>query len=102
VPNVDHDLTPRFDAEIDADPVAVATETVSDNGYVTISSEYSHHLVAWAPFENGGGLQTTTHNGNENQRVQSYVQTEGSINIGTEAWSGREIIVVVLDETIDD
>lgn len=100
MPYKNHDLTPMFDAEIDVDPIAVTTGTVSENGYVGIDSEFAHHTVAWAPFETGGQLRTVSFKENTKKEDQSYVQTDGSIKIGTEEWTGKKLLIVVLDQKI--
>jgi hypothetical protein len=69
---------------------------------VNIGSEYSHHLVAWAPFRIDGQIHTTTYNQKKKEEVQSYIQEDGGINIGTEEWAGKQIVVLVLDRSIED
>jgi len=102
MPNVKRDLTPRFEDEIDADIVDTEVYTVGTNGYAGVDSEYAHHLVAWAPFEDGGQLKTTSYNGNKKERTQTFVQEDGGVNIGTEEWIGERIVLLILDETLDD
>jgi len=102
MPNTSHNRTPRFDDEIDAGIVNCFVEQVSDKGYVNIDSEYGHHLVAWAPFKTDGHIHTTTYDQNQKEQLQSYVQQDGGINIGTEEWSGKRIVVLVLDQLIED
>ena len=100
--NIARDLTPRFPDEIDADVIDVATYTVGTNGYAGVDSKYAHHLVAWAPLRNQGQIKTTTYNQNKKKQVQSYVQSEGGVNIGTEEWIGERIVILVLDEMLED
>lgn len=102
MPNVSHNLEPRYEDEIDADVIDAQIVTVSNNGYTSVEGDYDHHLIAWIPFEAGGQLKTKSYNQNEKKRVQSYVQEGGSINIGTEEWANERISVLVLDETLNE
>jgi hypothetical protein len=102
MPNVSHNLDSRFEGEIDADIIDYQIETVSDNGWASVESEYAHHLIAWVPFEVGGQVKTTTYNQNRKERVQSYVQEDGGVNIGTEEWAGERILLLVLKETLGE
>ena len=101
MPNVSHNLDSRFKDKIDADIIDFQIETVSDKGWVGVESKYAHHLIAWVPFEVGGQLKTTSYNQNRKERVQSYVQKDGGVNIGTEEWAGERILLLVLEETLD-
>jgi hypothetical protein len=101
MPNVSHNLKPRFQDNIDADIVDFQIDTVSKNGWAHVESKYSHHLIAWAPFEVGGQIRTTSYNQNKKERVQSYAQKDGGVNIGTEEWVGERILLLVLDKTLD-
>lgn len=102
MPNVSHNLDSRFEDDIDADIVGFQLDTVSDKGWAGVESKYAHHLIAWVPFEVGGQLKTTSYNQNKKERVQSYAQKDGGVNIGTEEWAGERVLLLVLDETIDD
>lgn len=102
MPNVSHNLEPRFEGSIDAEIIDFQIDTVSDKGWAGVESKHAHHLVAWAPFEDGGQLRATTYNQQEKKRVQSYVQKDGGVNIGTEEWAGERIVLLVLDRTLDD
>lgn len=101
MPNVSHNLEPRFEGGIDAKIVHSTVTEVSKDGYANIKKEYSHHLVAWVSFEDGGSLRTTSYNQQKKKQTQSYVQTEGGINIGTEEWADRRVAILVLDKTLE-
>lgn len=102
MPNVSHDLKSRFSDGIDAQVVESFTGTVSGKGWASVESKYGGHLVAWAPFLTRGELKTTSYNQNRKKHVQSYVQKDGGVNIGTEEWAGERIVILVLDKTLDD
>lgn len=102
MPNVSHNLNPRFKDDIEANIVDFEIDTVSSKGWAHVESEYAHHLIAWVPFEVGGQLKTTSYNQTKKKRVQSYVQKDGGVNIGTEEWAGERILLLVLDETLDE
>lgn len=102
MPNRALDKTPQFEGEIDTDVVDVFVSEVSSHGYASADSSYGHHLVAWAPFENKGQVRTTTYNQNEKDEVQSFVQMEGGVNVGTEEWAGKRVVLLILDETLDE
>lgn len=102
MPNVSHNLEPRFNDDIDAEIIDSQIDTVSDKGWAGVESKHAHHLITWAPLEDGGQLRTTTYNQQKKDRVQSYVQKDGGVNIGTEEWSGERIVLLVLDRTLDD
>lgn len=93
-------------AEIEADPVCVVTDVVSDSGYVRpedgILSEYGKHKVVWAPFEEKGQLHTTKFNQNKNEHEPAFVQEEGSVKIGSREWEDDRVVVMVLDETKEE
>lgn len=102
MPNVSHELEPRFSDAIDADVTDTRISAVNERGWTNIESKFGHQLVAWVPLEDGGQLRTTSYNQNRRERVQSYVQKDGGINIGTEEWAGRRVVILVLDRTIDE
>ncbi|MCU4801334.1 hypothetical protein OB920_13215 [Halobacteria archaeon HArc-gm2] len=102
MPNVSHDLEPRFDREIDADIVDFGIDEVSGKGWAGVESKYGHHLVAWVPMEDRGQLKTTTYSQKHKKRVQSYVQKDGGINIGTEEWAGKRILILILDRKLEE
>lgn len=102
MPNTSHDLEPRFEDEIDADIIASEIDTVSESGWAGVEKKYGHHLIAWVPFKNDGQLKTTTYNQNRKERVQSYAQKDGGVNIGTEEWAGETVVLLVLDQTLED
>lgn len=102
MPNVSHNLDPRFEGCIDVGIVDFQVDTVSDKGWANVENKYAHHLIAWVPLEVGGQLKTTSYNQNKKKRVQSYVQKDGGVNIGTEEWAGERILLLVLDETLDE
>jgi hypothetical protein len=102
MPNVSHNLEPRFKEDIDAEIVDFSVDKVSGSGWVGVDSDYAHHLVAWVPLKTRGQLKTTSYNQNKKRRVQSYVQKDGGVNIGTEERAGERILLLILDRTIND
>ncbi|MFC7164755.1 hypothetical protein [Halospeciosus flavus] len=102
MPNKNHNLESRFDGPIDADIIDTETSVVGDSGYAGVESKYGGHLVAWAPFEDGGQIKTTSYNQNEKKRTQSFVQQDGGINIGTEEWVGERLIILILDKKLEE
>lgn len=90
-------------SEIEADPVHVATGTVSKNGFVKPDSmrEYGHHKIVWAPFEEKGQLHTTKFNEKTEEHDEGFVQLDGSVKIGSAEWKGDRVVVIVLDKTVD-
>lgn len=102
MPNVTHDLEPRYIGGIDTEIVDYEIDTVSDKGWAGVENKYGHHLIAWVPFEDGGQLKTTSYNQNRKERVQSYAQKDGGVNIGTEEWAGERVLLLVLDETLEE
>lgn len=101
MPNKGYELTPQFERhkEIDAEIIDVFVKEVDKNGWVNIDSEYERKLVAWAPFESGGVLRTTTISGQGQEVKQSWVQqSDGGVNIGPSRWDGRRVIILVLDQ----
>jgi hypothetical protein len=102
MPNVSHDLRKRYDRSINAEILETHVEEVNGAGYADINSDLVHHLIAWIPVDLGGGLRTTFYHGNRNEHVQSYVQKDGNVNIGSEEWAGQRVVVLVLDGTLDD
>ncbi|MDL0121771.1 hypothetical protein [Halobacterium salinarum] len=102
MPNKNHNLEPRYDGPIDEDVVDVETSGVDDYGYAGVESKYGGHLVAWAPFEDGGQIKTTSYNQNKKKRTQSYVQQDGAVNIGTEEWVGERLVILILDQKIEE
>ena len=102
MPNESHDLTPRYEDEIKAEVIDAVVAEVSSKGWAEPGvTEYAHHLVAWAPFEDGGQISTTTYNQNRKEHVQSYVQKDGNVNVGTEEHSGRKLLLLILDEKLE-
>ena len=102
MPNVSHDLTPRFEGDIDAEVVDSFVDTVGPKGWADVESRYGGHLIAWAPLVTRGQIHTTTYNQTKKEKVQSYAQQDGGVNIGTEEWAGERIVLLVLDRTLDD
>jgi len=94
-------LEPRYRDEINAEITDFEVDTVSDKGWAHVEKEYAHHLIAWVPMEDGGQLRTTSYNQNRKERVQTYAQKDGGVNIGTEEWAGERIVLLVLDDTIE-
>jgi hypothetical protein len=103
MPNVSRNLEPRFEGEIDAEIIDFEIDTVSDNGYAHVENDYEHHLIAWAPFEDGAQLKTTSYNQQRKERTQTYAQkSDGGVNIGTEEWAGERIVMLILDRKITE
>ncbi|WP_336328721.1 hypothetical protein [Halovenus sp. HT40] len=101
MPNTSHDLTPRYKDGIDADVLETHVAEVNDSGYVDHVTDLTHHTAAWVSLTRPGQLNTTTFDGNRKERRQTYVQSDGSINIGTEEHAGERVLVIILDEQID-
>ncbi|WP_227134067.1 hypothetical protein [Halorubellus salinus] len=97
-----HDLTPMYQGEIEADVLETSLETVSSAGWVKVTdwTEYHNHAVVFAHFAEGGQLKTTHYDGQKKKEVQNFVQTDGGINIGTEEWQGKTLLLAVLDEKV--
>lgn len=97
-----HDLTPLFQGEIDAEILDVAIEVPSSKGYVKINEwkKYHNHAVVFAHFATNGQLRTTHYDGQKKKEVQNFVQQNGSVNIGTEEWQGKKLILAVLDKKV--
>ena len=99
--NVTHDLRKRYDRSIEAGIDDTLVTTVNDTGYAEINSDLTHHLVAWIPVDLGGGIRTTSYNGSRREHVQSFVQKDGNVNIGSKEWADERVVVLILDETLD-
>lgn len=96
------DLNPRFDGDIDADVIDFETDTVSENGFVRIDSDYRDHCIAWVPLKTDAQLNTKTYNQNKKKYCQTYAEKDGAVNIGTEEYAGERILLLILDEVIPD
>jgi hypothetical protein len=97
-----HDLTPMFQDEIDAEILDVSLEKVSSDGWVGVNEwqKYHNHAVVFAHFVERGQLKTTHYDGQKKRQVQNFVQKDGGINIGTEEWQGRQLLLAVLDQKV--
>jgi hypothetical protein len=97
-----HDLTPMFQNEIDAEILDYSLETPSPDGWVKVSewTKYHNHTVAFAHFAEGGQLKNTHYDGQKKKEVQNFVQIDGKINIGTEEWQNKQLLVLVLDKKV--
>lgn len=100
-----HDLTPIYKSmenEIDAEILDVSLETPSADGWVKVTewTKYHNHAVVFAHFAEGGQLKTTHYDGQKKEEVQNFVQKDGGVNIGTEEWQNKNLLVVVLDKQV--
>ncbi|EMA25725.1 hypothetical protein C443_02909 [Haloarcula argentinensis DSM 12282] len=91
-----------FNGEINAEILETALEEPSSKGYVKVTewSKYHNHAVVFAHFSEGGQLKTTHYDGQKKKEVQNFVQEDGSINIGTEEWQGKQLLLAVLDQKV--
>lgn len=97
-----NDLTPMFQGEIDAEVLETSLEEPSSKGWVNINewTKYHNHAVVFAHFAEGGQLKTTHYDGQKKKQVQNFVQNDGGINIGTEEWQGKQLLLAVLDTKV--
>lgn len=78
---------------------------VSDRGWLeeNVSSNHSHHLVAWVPLEVLGTLRTTSVRERPHEERPAWVQKDGGIKIGPgDEWGGRQVAVFILEDTKDE
>ena len=91
-----------FRDEIDAEVLDVTLERPSSDGWVRVSdwTEYHDHAVVFVHFVDRGQLRTTHYDGQKRKEVQNFVQKDGRINVGTEEWQGKKLLLAVLDEKV--
>jgi hypothetical protein len=97
-----HDLEPLFQNEIEAEILDVTQETPSSKGWVKVNewTKYHDHAVVFVHFIDGGQLKTTHYDGQKKKHVHNFVQKDGGINIGTEEWQGKRLLLAVLDKKV--
>lgn len=93
---------PIFQGEIDADILDISIETPGAKGYVKVNdwTQYHNYAVVFAHFAEGGQLKTTHYDGQKKKEQQNFVQQDGRINIGTEEWQTKRLLVAVLDRKV--
>lgn len=91
-----------FHGEIDAEILETSLETVSSEGWVKVTewTKYHNHAVVFSHFAEGGQLKTKHYDGQKKKQVQNFVQKDGGINIGTEEWQGKQLLLAVLDKKV--
>ena len=96
------DRKPMFQGEIDAEILDTSIETPSSEGFVKINdwTQYHNHTVVFAHFSEGGQLKTTHYDGQKKKQQQNFVQKDGRVNVGTEEWQVKKLLVVVLDKKV--
>jgi hypothetical protein len=96
------DRNPMFEGEIDAEILDTSIETPSSKGFVKVNdwTQYHNQAVVFAHFADGGQLKTTHYDGQKKKEQQNFVQKDGRINVGSEEWQIKKLLVVVLDKKV--